>query len=448
MTQPATATSLIIAHPRERRFLLIPAAQGWALPQFAAAPTAETAVGPLRQAARSELALSVAVGRQLSRHDDPAGRIYEAFLDSDAEGLPSGARWGGAADLPLLEQEPVRPLLTAWLAEEQTPSLRAPWFRPGWHAKAKGWIAAAVDRAGLQLTGPCEQVKASDWCSILRVPTSGADLYFKAAGRGTRYEAALTRFLDSAYPGRSVPVVEAEPTEGWLLMRDLGGEALRTRKEKDLWQRALGEFAALQVEQSHQVQELLALGVPDRRLPVLRAQIEAHLPAMCATGLTEQETTLVLALQPELLRMCDQLEALSIPASLEHGDLHSANIRQVGDNLLFFDWGDATVAHPFFSTRIFWHALDDLIASEEEWLAMVDQFRPHYLAAWRQFAPMEELEAALQISDQLACVHRALSYHLYLTPSFEDQAPTQKRPAQWLQVLLDHRQLLRAAGRL
>ena len=72
--------------------------------------------------------------------------------------------------------------------------------------------------------------------------------------------------------------------------------------------------------------------------------------------------------------MCEEMEG-GVPYSMDHGDLHSANIPLVNDEIVFFDWGDATGTHPFFSTRIFWNYIDDLVASESEWLQVRLEYR-------------------------------------------------------------------------
>jgi hypothetical protein len=124
-------------------------------------------------------------------------------------------------------------------------------------------------------------------------------------------------------------------------------------------------------------------------------------------------------------------------------DLHSGNIQYIDTQPVFFDWGDAAISHPFFSTWIFWHAMDELLESESEWLDTVNEFRPYYLEPWTQFAPMHELERTLRISDQLACVYRALDWHLYITPHRKNKVDSQKKPAQWLKVFLEHRELIK-----
>jgi hypothetical protein len=140
-----------------------------------------------------------------------------------------------------------------------------------------------------------------------------------------------------------------------------------------------------------------------------------------------------------LMEMCDLMEGL-IPPSLDHGDLHTANIYDRDGRSVFIDWGDASITHPFFSTRIFWNSLYELIEDDAEWLDMTNEFRPYYLEPWTAFGKMEELEKLLKVSDQLGCLHRGIGWHLYTLP-YQDLLEFKKRPAQWLQVLLEYRSL-------
>lgn len=315
-----------------------------------------------------------------------------------------------------------------------------PWSEKNYYDKVNGWIGEELNKVNLNTKGDIEHVKETDLTLLLRVPTDKEDYYFKAVGAASKFEAAFSQELYRKCPGKTVDVLGIHETEGWLLMKDLYGDALRMRKDKKLWQRAISEYAELQVSQIGNVDKFLQIGVPDRRMPTLKEEINQHLEEMCLTGLAKEETNQILSLLPILLEMCDEMD--SIPASIEHGDLHTNNIQIVENNLVFFDWGDASISHPFFSTRIFWHALDDLISSEAEWLGIVEEFRPHYLEPWTKFGAMKEIDNILRISDELACVQRALSWHLYITPNRKDKLDSYNKPSQWLRLLLEHRALV------
>lgn len=446
MTQNIKSTVLII-HATDRKVFVLEKDQKLVLPQVEGGPTNDEMVGPLQQAVQQQLGLYVAIGRQLykKKDDQSIEYIYEAqFLNEDLN--DSKVEWIGEENVQLisLAEEEYKPVLEKWLSEKQIPETRAKWFQFNYYNRVEDWVRSEVEKAGLSLTGNMEQVKASDFCLIQRVPTNKGDLYFKATGFAAKHEGVLSKHMDEKYPGKSVGVFATHETESWFLMRDVEGEALRALKDKELWQRAIREYAELQIAELEDVDKLLQIGVPDRRMPALKEEIRQHLAGMCATGLSAEETEQVMGLLPELMEMCDELDSI-LPASIEHGDLHSNNMRLVRGDLVFFDWGDACVSHPFFSTRVFWNSLDDLIEgewTESKWLEMVDEFRPYYLAPWTKFAPIEKLERALRISDELGCVQRALSWYLYLTPNRENKAESYKRPSQWLQVFLEHRTLV------
>lgn len=316
-----------------------------------------------------------------------------------------------------------------------------PWSQKNYYDKIIVWIGEELKNANLHVKGDVEHLKETDLTLLLRMPTNEDDYYFKAVGAASKFEAALSQELYRDSPGRTVNVLGIHETEGWLLMKDLYGEPLRMQKDKKLWQRAISEYAELQVSEIGSVDKFLQMGVPDRRIPNLKEEINHHLEEMCLTGLSKEETNQVLSLLPALMEMSDEMD--SIPASIEHGDLHTNNIRIVEDNLVFFDWGDASISHPFFSTRVFWHALDDLTSSEAEWLGIVEEFRSYYLEPWTKFGSMKEIDNILRISDELACVQRALSWHLYITPNRKDKLVSYKKPSQWLRLLLEHRALVR-----
>jgi len=51
------------------------------------------------------------------------------------------------------------------------------------------------------------------------------------------------------------------------------------------------------------------------------------------------------------------------------------------------------------------------------------------------------LKRQLLLAEQVGCVYRALSWHLYITPYRTNKEESFNKPAQWLKLLLDHRRL-------
>ncbi|WP_308285964.1 phosphotransferase [Streptomyces ardesiacus] len=60
-----------------------------------------------------------------------------------------------------------------------------------------------------------------------------------------------------------------------------------------------------------------------------------------------------LGLRPRLTDWCAELDALGVPDSLDHADLHNGQVfHPAPGRFTFVDWGDAVVAHPFSSLAV------------------------------------------------------------------------------------------------
>lgn len=81
--------------------------------------------------------------------------------------------------------------------------------------------------------------------------------------------------------------------------------------------------------------------------------------------------------------------------------MHLGNAARVDGNLAFFDWTDASVAHPFIDLQsLKWEA------NEDEKQSIVAA----YLAGWDEFAVPDKLRQAMAIAEALTPLHHAVSY--------------------------------------
>ncbi|MBM6619542.1 phosphotransferase [Bacillus suaedaesalsae] len=425
-----TNTTILIK--KNDKVLVVNSEIGYKLPVVEEGPLKQVNIGPLQKAASKLLGVKIAVGRQLWKED--SSYIYEAFLLQDGSDLT----WEKVSTIHSFEQKDI---LNEWFTEKEIPSLRANWFQEDYYAKTYYWIQTELEKKGYVLTGEIEQVKATDFSLVQLIPTNKGNVYFKAVSQSAQYEPELSQYLDEAHPGKTTSILSIHSQNAWLLMNDIGGMPLRSVKDQEILEKAICDFAKFQIAEINNVPKLVELGVPKRDLALLKEQIASHLESMCDTGLGAEDKEKVMSCKQELMDMCDELAHILPLQSIDHGDLHSANIQVVAGKNVFLDWGDAIVTHPFFSTRVFWNSLYELTENDtdEEWQELVAYFRPIYLDAWSSFAPKETLERALGISDQLGCIQRALSYYLYFTPFAEDQSDFNK-PSQWLLALLEERE--------
>jgi hypothetical protein len=288
--------------------------------------------------------------------------------------------------------EPGRVDATAVLAET---GVEAPWRRKGWFEEASRWIAAELKADGRKPTGAVEQLRTWSISTVLRVPTATGDVYFKAVPPVFCAEPPLTSELARRHPGHVPTVVALDHDRHWMLTDDFGGTALEEVDDGDAWDRALRTYAELQLAWSDRLEDLRALGCPDRSLRALEAEIEPALADVDSmkTGrkaLTHDELAALPRLARRLRETCAEVRALGVPASLEHGDLHAGNISIRNGRPLFFDWTDGCVAPPFLSlVPLFgWRTLSH----------PQERLRDAYLAPWREALGSKVVERAYDLS--------------------------------------------------
>jgi len=154
----------------------------------------------------------------------------------------------------------------------------SPWTEPAWRAEADGWIDEQLAASGAERTGEIDQMHVRAWSTVMRVPTSAGDAYFKANAPSMRFEAALVVLLAGERPDCAPPLLAADPKRGWMLMADAGvrlREVVAEERTLVRWLDILPLYADLQVDLAGHVDELLAMGVPDLRLDRLPSRAEA-----------------------------------------------------------------------------------------------------------------------------------------------------------------------------
>lgn len=166
-----------------------------------------------------------------------------------------------------------------------TYSSHLPWVQPFWLQQASQWIDHTLDQQGIKRVGAIAQLRVRAWSTILQIPTHIGDLYFKAVIPDLAYEVALTQALFYWFPDCVPQTLAINSEKGWLLMADGGvrlWEVLKTTDDIQHWEALLPSYAKLQQESAQHVDELLGMGVSDRRLAVLPTQFQALLNRLLA----------------------------------------------------------------------------------------------------------------------------------------------------------------------
>ncbi|MFG2101355.1 aminoglycoside phosphotransferase family protein [Micromonospora echinaurantiaca] len=291
------------------------------------------------------------------------------------------------------------------------------WADPHWQATALDWVTDQLGRHGRRVTGPVEP-RIRPWSLVWRVPTAAGDAWFKANNPGTGHEAGLLALLARRTPGRVLDPIAVDPARGWSLLPD-GGESLRDVLGRDghpaRWERVLPGYAALQLALASRVDELFAAGVPDHRpevLPRLLAELlddRAALLIGTEDGLTPQTYDRLRGLLPDYADRCRRLAELGIGPSIQHDDLHDGNVFAAGDGYRFFDWGDASVAHPFGTLLVTLNSVGHAFELAPGDPALV-RLRDAYLEAWTDRYDRATLREAAGLAIGVTTVSRALSW--------------------------------------
>src|SRR5262249_35920411 len=128
-----------------------------------------------------------------------------------------------------------------------------------------------------------------------------------------------------------------------------------------------------------------------------------------ALAVDEIETLQELA--PRVAELCRELIGQAIPETIQHDDLHDGQVFVRGGRYVFIDWGDACIAHPFFTLTVTLNSVAHRLGVDRGSPDVV-RVRDAYLDAWtvRGGDPLR----AFEIADLLGCVCRALSWRRVL----------------------------------
>jgi hypothetical protein len=318
------------------------------------------------------------------------------------------------------------------------------WTDARWRASFAAWIDAALAGVGETRRGAFEEVHLRPWSVVWRVETDGGVRFAKAGAGSQRFEPGLLAHLATLDAALLPELVARDEARGWSITID-GGRRARDLEDKEAvlatLEGALPRFAGLQRRAAEAgVERMIALGVPDLRRSAVVPALERllHDPDSLAGGeeaLTEDERAALRERLPELDAALAVLESGPVPLSVDHGDLHDANLYVDGGGRVF-DWGDASIGHPFASLLIVDVALEnrfDLVGDTPE----ARRLHAAYLQPWSDLAAPEELERLASEAMRLGAVPKALGWvrMLSLMPPAE-VAEWRDAPSIWLRELL------------
>ncbi|MFR0353202.1 phosphotransferase [Streptomyces sediminimaris] len=286
------------------------------------------------------------------------------------------------------------------------PDVVTPWEREEWRAAALGWVGDVLDARGLREVGP-RRVRLRPWSVLVRLSVDGAGtVWFKANPPASRFEAGLTQALAGWVPEHVLTPLAVDADRGWSLLPDGGPrladvlddgpDGLRT------WEALLRQYAVLQRSLLPYAEKIEALGVPGARTATLPNVFDRLVADNGA--LTEADRAALSGLRPRLVEWCEELAGLGIGDCLDHADVHEGQVFVPRPGrFTFFDWGDATVSHPFCS-----FVVPAGHAAERYGPGVLPRLRDAYLEPWTGGGRgTRDLRRALRLAWRLGPIGRA-----------------------------------------
>jgi hypothetical protein len=308
----------------------------------------------------------------------------------------------------------------AWLDSDH--DARVPWYRPGWFTPLSESLSAVLTEHGYTVQGAFEQLRSWGRSAITRANTDKGAVYIKSAPDMFAHEPKLAEWLGTHYPDYAAPVI-AVTTNAYghhLIMPDYGSTTLESSGEIEAWEDAARRYGDLQAAVSGRIEDLIALGVPDRREAWMHTALDRLLSDDTLTTIGNNPLT-----ADEIARLHDcgntlhekirALWAEKIPASVEHGDFWAGQVPVIDGVFRFADWSDASVSHPFFSLPFF--LADMEIGAPPAVPQANERIIGAYLGAWQAFDT--SLLELYSLAQQLSPLHHALGYYLHILPGME-----------------------------
>jgi Ser/Thr protein kinase RdoA (MazF antagonist) len=253
--------------------------------------------------------------------------------------------------------------------------------------------------------------------SIWSIPTAAGAAWLKSVPPFFAHEGRIIDWLgDPALP----PLLGF--ADGRVLMAEIGGDDQYDARLPTLVQ-AVDTLVAIQDRVSNRVDELLALGLPDWRWPVLAVLIDDVIERH-GRELDGEEQRVLARVVSGLDDRIRAIDACGLPMTLVHGDFHRGNLRGTGDGLALLDWGDCGVGHPLFDLP-----------------AMIEPLTPdvraslltHWVRAWQERRAGSDPLRAQALVQPIAALRQALIYRGFLDAIEPSERVYHERdPAGWL----------------
>ena len=269
------------------------------------------------------------------------------LLASRSDGM-MGGEVDYLAETDRLPRTPLSPWPGDPLADQP---LRQGWARPCGPAELLAWADDRLAAHGVRRTGPAQQMRSWNLSALWRMPTSAGLLWLKAVPSFFAHEGAVIDWIGAPVAPRLVDFAA-----GRALMADIEGETNHDVRDEVALRPMVRLLTGLQQRALGRVEELTAVGVPDRRLATMIPRITAVVDEWGRT-LDQADRRALDALVAGLPDRVAAVDACGVPDTLVHGDFHPGNVAGRPGDYVILDWGDSFVGHPLLDELLFVYRL-------------------------------------------------------------------------------------------
>jgi hypothetical protein len=290
------------------------------------------------------------------------------------------------------------------------PQNRGPFSRLGWIEEALEWIRRSVPGHRVGFDGDIRQANAGGFFALVRFGTlCGPAYWLKATGAPNTHELIVTQMI-ARYAPDCLPPLIATRTDWNAWITEDTGQALYDIPSLAAFEQSAHCLARLQIASVAHVEDLLACGCFDQRLPTLRAHLQ-QLMRYLEDAMVTQTSTKVAPLNHRQLQELGSLieeaslamERMDIPDSLIHNDMNPSNILFDGKRAVFTDWSEAGIGNPVLT----FHHLQALASNADATNAWAPRLRVIYKAHWSGTLSESQIARAFAL-----CPLLALASHL------------------------------------
>jgi hypothetical protein len=227
----------------------------------------------------------------------------------------------------------------------------------GWMDQVLVWIESVTGHrfSSKKCIG---QLNAGGGFALLRLRSDDdSHFWLKATGEPNRHELSVTLCLSRLCPD-CLPELIGFKREWNAWLTEESGRPLGESPALASIIRSAHALAAMQIRTIDHVDELLASGAFDQRIPVLECHIDPIISYLI-DAMERQTSTKVAPLSNR--RLCELgtilrdaclcMASLGIPDTLLHNDLNAGNILDNGARCVFTDWSEAAVGNPFLAAE-------------------------------------------------------------------------------------------------